>query len=505
MDRDSLRFNPTIYTIKRKKYGEVTITYRAFEGIPYCAFPADPIQTLNLFVPEMYYHGGTLHGYDLRSAPIFAPNAVGGYLPGLAEEPGWNRQNNRPNSIFAALAHGYVVASGGVRGRTSGTVSKEFFAGSAEKMQDQGDATGRMVGRAPAFIVDMKAIIRYLRHNKDIIPGNTERIITNGTSAGGALSALAGATGNCPDYEPYLREIGAADERDDVFAASCYCPIHNLENADAAYEWLFCGQDDYFRMRIQKAEDGLRFIPESGTMTKRQVQMSKDLKALFPSYVNRLGLKPMKCMQGSGFLALDADGNGSFRDYVGAFITESAQRERETHETAENLPELAVRGSEIETQDYLINDAEGRAKDLEWDGFASKITRMKTAPAFDAVDLTSPENEEFGDETVAARHFSEYSFTHSEVRGEMADEKIIRLMNPVPHISRDDTARYWRIRHGAFDRDTSLAIPVILATVLDNKGYDVDFRLPWGLPHSGDYDLAELFAWIDDIARNENV
>ena len=64
-----------------------------------------------------------------------------------------------------------------------------------------------------------------------------------------------------------------------------------------------------------------------------------------------------------------------------------------------------------------------------------------------------------------------------------------------------DTTKKWRIRHGAFDRDTSIAIPVILATMLKNKGYEVDFSLPWGLPHSGDYDLEELFAWIDKLAK----
>ena len=64
-----------------------------------------------------------------------------------------------------------------------------------------------------------------------------EKIITSGTSAGGALSALTGATGNCEDYEPFLKAICAADERDDIFAANCYCPIHNLDNADTAYEW----------------------------------------------------------------------------------------------------------------------------------------------------------------------------------------------------------------------------------------------------------------------------
>ena len=79
-------------------------------------------------------------------------------------------------------------------------------------------------------------------------------MLSFGTSAGGALSALAGATGNHPDYEPYLREIGVAEERDDIFAASCYCPIHNLENADAAYEWMFGGENEYRKMRFFRTE-----------------------------------------------------------------------------------------------------------------------------------------------------------------------------------------------------------------------------------------------------------
>lgn len=76
---------------------------------------------------------------------------------------------------------------------------------------------------------------------------------------------------------------------------------------------------------------------------------------------------------------------------------------------------------------------------------------------------------------------------------------MIKMINPVAYIGKADTTKYWRIRHGAFDRDTSLAIPVILATILENQGYSVDFHLPWGLPHSGDYDLEEFFAWIDQI------
>lgn len=64
-----------------------------------------------------------------------------------------------------------------------------------------------------------------------------------------------------------------------------------------------------------------------------------------------------------------------------------------------------------------------------------------------------------------------------------------------------DPLDYWRIRHGAVDRDTSLAIPVILAAKLREQGCSVDLALPWGYGHAGDYDLEELFSWVDGICR----
>lgn len=495
---DELRFDGEAYEIKTCTVGQRRIAYRAYEGIRYCANPLDPIQKMNLYVPEAYYAGERPLGLDLSDVPIFMPNSVGGYMPGPADHPGLDPHGVGPNSIFCALEHGYVVASAGVRGRTSGKVTTEFFEGSVGGRVSE--ATGRKVGRAPAFIVDYKAAIRYLRHNADVIPGNVERIVTNGTSAGGCLSSLAGATGNAADYEPYLTAIGAADERDDVFAASCYCPIHNLENADAAYEWLFCGHDDWHRTKHQRTEDGgfIR-VPDDGVMTAEQAALSPQLKALFPTYVNGLGLVG----EDGAPLTLETDGSGSFADWVKGWVMSSAQGELDTHDNERNRGWLQVAGSQIDAQDYLRIE-EGRVIDLDWDAFVTKITRMKATPAFDALDLGSPENEEFGDESVDGRHFTAFSQEHGVVPGaETADPAVIRLMNPVPWIAEQNpgAARHWRVRHGSFDRDTSLAIPVILATMLQNKGYDVDFSLPWGIPHAGDYDLPELFAWIDGICK----
>ena len=489
-----LTFDPEKYEVKTCEFEERKVTYRAFEHLVYCANPVSKVQMLNIYVPECYYEGEEINGYSLHTAPIFAPNTVGGYMEGPAMEVGIDKFNHKPNSAFEALLHGYVVMCAGIRGRNTGMKSKEFFVGGAGDETASGEE--KLNGRAPAIIVDMKAAIRYMRHNAGVVPGDVEKIITNGTSAGGALSALAGATGNAKEYEPYLRTIGAAEERDDVFAANCYCPIHNLEHADAAYEWLFAKESVYHMMKFEMSPEGPKMVPNVAELSPEQKVLSLELKEAFPAYVNSLELKDDE----GKMLTLDAEGDGSFKDYVMSFVLASATKEKATHDSQNRLPDLAVAGSAIEEQDYISYDG-NQAIGLDTDAYVAKITRMKPVPAFDALGLDSPENEEFGDDKVMARHFTDFSFHHTKADGTKAEESVIKLLNPTKFIGECDTTKHWRIRHGAFDRDTSIAIPVILATLLKNKGYEVDFALPWGLPHSGDYDLEEVFAWIDHLAE----
>lgn len=486
---DKICFNPESYEVKTCELDGKSITYRAYEDLVYCESPVDPIQKMNIYVPEALAQGGTINGYTLKTAPIFMPNTVGGYMPGPAEAPGRDFLG-RTNTVFEGLLHGYVVVSAGVRGRTTGMATDEFFVGS--KTEKDVVQNGKMTGRAPALIVDMKAAIRYLRHNRDVIPGDAERIITNGTSAGGALSAMTGASGNSKDYEPYLQEIGAADERDDIFAASCYCPIHNLENADAAYEWLFEGENDYNKMEFKEVDGKVKPVPVNGRMTEKEAALAVELKKLFPAYVNSLNLKDAE----GNPLTLDAEGHGSFEELVKKYIAASAQWKLDHPE--EEIRQMPVPESDMGQQDSLTI-IDGKVTEVDLPAYVKTITRMKKTPAFDALNLHSPENEEFGTEAVFARHFTAFSKEHSEVNGDMAEDAVIKMLNPTRYIGEADTAKHWRIRHGSFDRDTSLAIPVILATMLENKGYEVDFHFPWGLPHSGDYDLPQLFAWIDGI------
>ena len=96
-----------------------------------------------------------------------------------------------------------------------------------------------------------------------------------------------------------------------------------------------------------------------------------------------------------------------------------------------------------------------------------------------------------------------YGLVEAVESGRIHDSETIKLMNPMNFIGNGKavTAKHFRIRHGAIDRDTALAISAILALKLQNSGVDVNFYSPWNRGHAGDYDLPELFNWIDSICK----
>ena len=476
-----MKFEKENYKIEELTLENETIRFRSFRNLIYVEHPVNKdYQQMNIFAPESYYEGKEINGYTLETAPVFMPNTVGGYMPGDLDEPGYHKfEKGKINSIFRALQHGYVVAAPAIRGRV------------------QKDEEGKYNGKAPACIVDYKAAVRYLHYFSEELPGDENKIITNGTSAGGALSSLMGATGNHPDYEPYLKELGAADASDTVFAASCYCPITNLDHADMAYEWEFQGVNDYHRMHMQMAEGGRpSFTPVDGVMSAEQIKVSEEEGKIFPEYVNSLNLKDENGTE----LTLDEDGNGSFKDYVKKIVMESAQNSID-HPIPEKMgpgpaPEPA------QAKEWLTIE-NGKVTGMDFDAYVRDITRMKTAPAFDDLGLHSPENDLFGNAEENCRHFTEYSTQNSTCDGDKAEELVIKMMNPMYYIEDEkaDTAKHFRIRHGECDRDTSLAISAMLTLKLREAGCEVDYRSPWNVPHAGDYDLEELFAWIDELCK----
>lgn len=460
---NDLKFNPEKFEIQEIKVGEKSFKVRAYENIIYVKNPVNTqYQTMNIYIPTEYFEGKNINGFSAETAPIFFPNKVGGYMPAKAGKPEKSDRTGKEGSIMIALSKGFVVASAGARGRTSAT------------------------GKAPAVIVDLKAAVRYLKFNDKIMAGNAQKIISNGTSAGGAVSALLGASGDSPLYEKYLKELGAAQGSDAIFAVSAYCPITNLEHADSAYEWQFLGIDDYKKISIEMLDYQVQRKEVAGTLTADEKSVSKELAKTFPKYLNSLKLKD----EHGKHLKLDKNGKGNFVNFIKKIVIQSAEKAQK-------------KGTDLSGYSFL-KIKNGKIEDLDFQQYLNYIGRQKTPPAFDGLDLSTGENQLFGDTKTDKKHFTAYSFKKSKKEGEKADENIIKIMNPMNFIGGKNGAKppkHWRIRHGSKDRDTSLAVPVILAAALQNAGYQVDFALPWDIGHSGDYDLEEFFQWAKQIVQ----
>ncbi|MFI6462811.1 subtype B tannase [Streptomyces sp. NPDC050528] len=469
---DSLVFDPTAYTeltidITDTAGTTHTVVYHFYKVASYVANPVDATyQSLNVSVPV------TIDGtaVDTTDAPILFANSIGGYMPssvadatgigsGMGGGPGG--PGGPPPAVDAtpagrqqlALAAGFVVVEPGARGRSLV------------------DADGVLYGTAPAAIVDLKAAVRYVKFNKGRIPGNVERIVSAGTSAGGALSALLGASGDSPVYGPYLAALGAADASDAIHATGAWCPITDLEHADMAYEWNW----------------GANAL-SSGSLVDRTV--SKDLSTAYGSYL--------------ASLRLSARDFGPLTDRnLDAYLVR-------THLEPSATKYLAAL-SDADRTTYLAANTfitwDGSKATFTWADFLVHVgARKKDAPAFDAFDLSAGENNEFGAGTVANRHFTLYSLRHEEGPSARLDADIpekLHLMNPMFFLADNVNGRrskHWWIRLGTKDSDTALTVASNLGARLTNLGDDVDTSYYWDAGHGADEDPGDFVTWIAAVS-----
>ena len=478
---DKLAFNPaeSRQATLSMPSGE-TVNYTAYENIFYVTNIEDSVyQTLNIYVPAKLKSG--------ESTPIFLRTYIGGYMATTAKSPSATDATGR------ALKEGYVVCIPGSRGANS-TITR--------------DGKTIYTGIAPNGLLDLKAAIRYLRYNDNVIPGSAERIIIDGTSAGGAMSALVGATGDRPEYNDYLLRMGAAPTSDKVFASVCYCPITDLNHADMEYEWLYgC------------TNTGVRHLNAD------QIKISEELASECPAYINSLNLKD------DAGNAITAD---NYKEYLKTFLIASAHKALEEGcEIPDTIgivryaekpnfggrPMRPGRGEGRGAPSFgpagmrpQFNNNTDFVSDIDLDKYLSyvaSVTPLKTPPAFDQygvlIDTPTPENNVFGNSNGEPANFTDFSLRHRlHDNSATLDKDMVQrvfIMNPMNFISENasSVAPHWFIRHGAKDRDTSFLVPINLAKKLKNSGYDVNFFLPWNRPHSGDYNLDDLFGWIDSI------
>jgi hypothetical protein len=438
----------------RTSAGERSVTYRSYLHVPYVANPVDrDYQSLDVSVP-IEVDGVAI---DATNAPVLFNVTVGGYMSvnNAVAGRGGPQHGAPPGAVSSrrdlALAAGYVVVTPGARGR------------------DNQAADGTYYGKAPAAIVDLKAAVRYIRYNDGVMPGNADWIVSVGCSAGGALSALLGASGNSPRYDAYLQEIGAAEADDDVFASACYSPIADLDHSDMSYEWMYGDTPT----RSGLVDQGL----------------SRQLRVSYGEYQQALGLDGK-----NGFGRLTASNYDTYllqyylipsvNTYLNG-LTEEAHRE------------------------YLASNPwiawTGNGATFSFPDYVTHVGRMKGLPAFDDFDMRAPEPGLFGNDTTNARHFTNFSLRHSsgdpsaEIDGDLED--VVNLMNPMYFLQRDDSdvAAHWWLRNGSSDNHTSQTVVVNLATILENRGKDVNAWMFWDGGHCADDDPEGLVEWIGDI------
>ncbi|MFJ4620339.1 subtype B tannase [Streptomyces sp. NPDC088812] len=486
---DALVFDQDDYTELTETIADAAgkdheVVYHFYKPRDYVTNPSDDThQSLVVSVP-VKIDGKAV---DASGAPIVLANAIGAYMPSsvakatgvgqnalemtvMGAMPGGGTSSGMPSGMPSggtgaingmvnlanlALVAGYVVVEPGARGRSLT------------------DSSGAYYGTAPAAIVDLKAAVRYIRFNKGRIPGNTDRIVSTGTSAGGAMSALLGASGDSPLYDEYLKEAGAADASDAIFATGTWCPIMDLEHADAAYEWNW----------------GTNVTQSTGKTVDQTV--SKELQSQFAEYQASLKLKGL-----NGFGPLTAR---NYDEYLlKTYIQPSATKYLAALSESERTAYLA--------KNTFITWSGGKAT-FTWGDYLSHVgARKKTAPAFDAFDLSAGENNEFGTGTTKDRHFTAYSLKNDTTglttkRLDSDIPELLRLMNPMYYVEQRNRSRskHWWIRLGTSDSDTSLTVSANLAAALDNIGDDVNHEYYWDQGHATNTDPGDFITWVAKV------
>ncbi len=457
---DPLLFPKDNFTVETKivktSEGEKRVTYHSYMHIPYVANPIDKdYQSMNVSVP-VSVDDITV---DATNAPILFNIGVGGYMSvNNARTGSGNSQGGGPGGTGnisgkgdLALAAGYVVVSPGCRGR------------------DNKAAEGTYYGKAPAAIADLKAAVRYIRHNKGIMPGNVDWIISTGVSAGGALSALLGASGNSSLYDSYLKEIGAADTDDNIFGSACFCPITDLEHADGAYEWMYGTTPG-----------------RSGLVDQ---ELSKQLKASYTLYQTSLNLQGK-----NGFGTITADNYDKY--LLQFYLVPSANK------YLKGLPDE-------KRNEYLANNKwitwSDKGASFSFADYVTHVGRMKGLPAFDDFNMKQPEPLLFGNKTTEARHFTSFSLQQAsgnksaEVDSEV--KTLVNLMNAMYFIGLNNSGctKNWWLRQGTSDNHTSQTVITNLAASLENRNMEVNTWLYWDAKHGADEDPEDFIAWIGNI------
>jgi hypothetical protein len=479
-------------------------SYYQLKNVVYCTNVVNPTyQYMNIYVPAAYIDGGQVNGWTADTAPIVLENDC----------MGWNSSTpGRANTAY--LAEGFVYVSCGARSRN------------AE------NGTGKM----PAPVVDLKAAVRYLRLNDAVIPGDSEKIVSDGTSGGGQMSSILGASGNMDEYYPYLYEIGAAGIdlvngeyvstiRDDIFASQCFCPITDLNNADLAYAW--------FRFDAGETSAMTMFSGEI-VFNTFQTELQNDLAVAFCEYINSLGIKN----EDGEILSFDLKPDGTPDPRSGSYYDQVLENISDALNAclAAGNALTGPSGEMNDTASWLRQNPDGTYAVTDLAGFlnGTDLARNKDIPGFDTFFATE-EGNAFGTADEGGVHFSasvaavleknyaKYAalpgFADVDVdayilqanRADIQEQAYLMnstqiMLDVAAGTQESDIARHWRTRNGTADEHTSFTVAYNLCmSALMAGAEDVDYSLVWNMPHgSAEGTSTGTFAeWVHAICAED--
>ncbi|MDR1762232.1 MAG: alpha/beta hydrolase [Bacteroidales bacterium] len=453
---EALRFPKESFTIDSISVNtaqtQVQVVYKLYRNIAYVSKPIDVnYQSLDVYVP-LHINNETI---DASNAPIVLYILSDNFMSVATNVDAQVQTQPQITTAAAlhdeqaqvALASGFVLVVPGCRG------------------SEIRNSNGLFTGKAPAPIVDMKAAVRYIRHNKGTLPGNSNHIVALGCGSGGALAALLGTSGNNSLYTPYLQELAAAQSSDNIFGSACYSPSIDLENADMAYEWLF------------------GTVPLKKAVVNQNI--SRQLITLYTAYVESLALQGK-----DGFGRITAE---NFKKYLLVYYIFPAAEDFLNQLSAEKRDVYLAENPWILYSNQRVS--------FSFDEYVMHVGRLKSVPAFDGVDLKQPETQLFGSPTVNARHFTQ--FTQQLTTGNkqaVVDKdllKIVGMMNPMNFIEvSSNCAQYWWLRTGSSDNVNPQVTLIQLATNLENKQKSVNCRLNWNSAECYDNQPEQLMQWI---------
>ncbi len=497
-----LHFDPTVYETGCVTANGAEIPYRLYRNVPYVAKPNAPeLQVMNIYVPEALAND--------HSAPIYLLQRTGGMagckaytieqeLETLAAAKEFESrlrkgspvpveknqsyrsateewQDSTRGFIPQALYEGYILVSPGARGRD--TVVNGVYVGR---------------GELPMTIIDLKAAVRYLHYNKGRIPGNPDKIIADGTSSGGGMSALLGVTGNSVHYEKFLAEIGAAPARDDIYCSVVNSPITDFKHIDIAYEWMF-------------SVGRVNNLFENDLVS---TAMNRAMADEFQVYVNSLNLTHPETGECIGF-----DGHDTYTPYLMEQLSNSA---------TVYLSSL----SEDEREQWLSDDRNKGV--VVWDGSCAHVTNissfvnwnsgrwMRYIGCYDGFDTQpSRENEAFG--SLDGKEFGHFSSVMGEIISRFdgfetigADwihrakenehgEYLINPMNFIGTAEKADIAPVWYMRCGAHHETTLNLFQNLVLRLKNCTNSLVDARYSWTMRHTtiSNIQKEETFAFLN--------